>query len=332
MKHIVTNKLVKTSDKHAKFLLENLNLLRKQKELCDVILIVGQNKTPAQRAILSACSPYLRAMFTGELAESRQPEIIIRDIEEYAMELLIEYCYTSRIVVDEKKMFKCIRAFADTHSCRELLRVADHYAQQHFIDVKESEEFLFLPIHQLIDIISSDELNMTSEEDVFNAVMQWISCDVQQRKQYLPKILEHVRFPLMSARFLVNTVSSDPLIRSDQAKYYLLLPQERFDLKIVRGWCSGGAIASVEMFDPVTNEWRAVSPMSKRRCGVGVAVLNNLLYAVGGHDGVSYLNSVEKFDPQTNQWNNDIAPASSCRTSVGVAVLSGCVYSMSNIR
>ncbi|CAF4599511.1 unnamed protein product, partial [Rotaria socialis] len=169
MKHIVTNKLVKTSDKHAKFLLENLNLLRKQKELCDVILIVGQNKTPAQRAILSACSPYLRAMFTGELAESRQPEIIIRDIEEYAMELLIEYCYTSRIVVDEKKMFKCIRAFADTHSCRELLRVADHYAQQHFIDVKESEEFLFLPIHQLIDIISSDELNMTSEEDVFNA-------------------------------------------------------------------------------------------------------------------------------------------------------------------
>jgi hypothetical protein len=28
---------------------------------------------------------------------------------------------------------------------------------------------------------------------------------------------------------------------------------------------------------------------------VGVAVLNNLLYAVGGHDGVSYLNSVERY-------------------------------------
>ena len=81
-----------------------------------------------------------------------------------------------------------IRAFADTHSCRELLRIADRYTQQHFIDVKESEEFLFLPINQLIDIISSDELNMTSEEDVFTAVMHWISCDVQQRKQYLPKV------------------------------------------------------------------------------------------------------------------------------------------------
>ncbi|CAF4438855.1 unnamed protein product, partial [Rotaria sp. Silwood2] len=104
LKDCCNNKLVKTSDKHAKFLLENLNLLRKQKELCDVILIVGQNKIPAHRAVLSACSSYFKAMFTGELAESRQTEIIIRDIDEYAMELLIEYCYTSRIVVDEKNV------------------------------------------------------------------------------------------------------------------------------------------------------------------------------------------------------------------------------------
>ncbi len=49
--------------------------------------------------------------------------------------------------------------------------------------------------------------------------------------------MEHVRFPLMSARFLVNTVSADPLIRADQscrdlideAKDYLLLPQERIN-------------------------------------------------------------------------------------------------------
>lgn len=47
----------------------------------------------------------------------------------------------------------------------------------------------------------------------------------------------------------------------------------------VGGWCSGDAIASVERFDPQTNDWKMVSPMSKRRCGVGVAVLNDLLYA-----------------------------------------------------
>ena len=62
----------------------------------------------------------------------------------------------------------------------------------------------------------------------------------------------------------------------------------------VGGWCSGDAISSVERYDPHSNEWRMVAPMSKRRCGVGVAVLNNLLYAVGGHDGQSYLNSIER--------------------------------------
>ena len=60
------------------------------------------------------------------------------------------------------------------------------------------------------------------------------------------------------------------------------------------GWCSGDAISSVEKYDPGSNEWRLVAPMSKRRCGVGVAVLSDLLYAVGGHDGQSYLNSIER--------------------------------------
>lgn len=57
------------------------------------------------RVILSACSPYFRAMFTGELAESRQTEVTIRDIDEHAMELLIDFCYTSYILVEVRLKF-----------------------------------------------------------------------------------------------------------------------------------------------------------------------------------------------------------------------------------
>lgn len=56
------------------------------------------------RVILAACSPYFRAMFTGELAESRQTEVTIRDVEELAMEILIDFCYTSYIVVEESNV------------------------------------------------------------------------------------------------------------------------------------------------------------------------------------------------------------------------------------
>jgi kelch-like protein 20 len=43
-----------------------------------------------------------------------------------------------------------------------------------------------------------------------------------------------------------------------------------------------------KMFELQAVDWKMVAPMSKRRCGVGVAVLNDLLYAVGGHDGQVY--------------------------------------------
>ncbi|XP_062413567.1 kelch-like protein 20 isoform X2 [Pungitius pungitius] len=372
------------SDKHPRQTLEVINLLRKHRELCDVVLVVGAKKIYAHRVILSACSPYFRAMFTGELAESRQTEVVIRDIDERAMELLIDFAYTSQVTVEEGNVqtllpaacllqlaeiqeacceflkrqldpSNClgIRAFADTHACRELLRIADKFTQHNFQEVMESEEFMLLPSSQLIDIISSDELNVRSEEQVFNAVMAWVKYSIQERRLQLPRVLQHVRLPLLSPKFLVGTVGSDPLIKSDEecrdlvdeAKNYLLLPQERPLMQgprtrprkpircgevlfAVGGWCSGDAISSVERYDPQTNEWRMVASMSKRRCGVGVSVLDDLLYAVGGHDGSSYLNSVERYDPKTNQWSSDVAPTSTCRTSVGVAVLGGYLYAV----
>ncbi|NWR50316.1 KLH20 protein, partial [Regulus satrapa] len=366
------------SDKHPRQTLEVINLLRKHRELCDVVLVVGAKKIYAHRVILSACSPYFRAMFTGELAESRQTEVVIRDIDERAMELLIDFAYTSQITVEEGNVqtllpaacllqlaeiqeacceflkrqldpSNClgIRAFADTHSCRELLRIADKFTQHNFQEVMESEEFMLLPANQLIDIISSDELNVRSEEQVFNAVMAWVKYSIQERRPQLPQVLQHVRLPLLSPKFLVGTVGSDPLIKSDEecrdlvdeAKNYLLLPQERplmqgprtrprKPIRCGEVLFAGGSLQACVQCRQQTNEWRMVASMSKRRCGVGVSVLDDLLYAVGGHDGSSYLNSVERYDPKTNQWSSDVAPTSTCRTSVGVAVLGGYLYAV----
>ncbi|XP_023349812.1 kelch-like protein diablo [Eurytemora carolleeae] len=372
------------SDKHARSTLTELSLIRKLHDLCDVVINVGNRKIYAHKVILAACSPYFRAMFTGALSESNQTEVTIRDVDETAMDILIDFCYTSSIVVEENNVqtllpaacllqlaeiqdvcceflkrqldpSNClgIRAFADTHACRELLRIADKFTQHNFQEVMDHEEFLLLPLSQLIDIISSDELNVRSEEQVFQAVMAWVKYNINERRNHLSHVLQHVRMPLLTPKFLVGTVGSDILIKSDEAcrdlvdeaKNYLLLPQERPLMQgprtrprkpirkgevlfAVGGWCSGDAIASVERYDPQTGEWKMVSPMSKRRCGVGVAVLNDLLYAVGGHDGQSYLNSIERYDPQTNQWSSDVAPTSSCRTSVGVAVLDGFLYAV----
>lgn len=52
----------------------------------------------------------------------------------------------------------------------------------------ESEEFLLLPVSQLVDIISSDELNVRSEEQVFSAVMSWVKYNVSERRQHLAQV------------------------------------------------------------------------------------------------------------------------------------------------
>lgn len=53
---------------------------------------------------------------------------------------------------------------------------------------------------------------------------------------------------------------------------------------------------------------------------LGVAFLEGPIYAVGGHDGWSYLNTVERYDPDSKTWSY-VAPMSIARSAAGVVVL-----------
>lgn len=59
----------------------------------------------------------------------------------------------------------------------------------------------------------------------------------------------------------------------------------------------------VEVFDPIANRWEKCQPMTTARSRVGVAVLNGLLYAIGGYDGQLRLSTVEVYNPETDSWS-----------------------------
>lgn len=75
--------------------------------------------------------------------------------------------------------------------------------------------------------------------------------------------------------------------------------------------------------------WTTVSSLSISRDAVGVCLLGDRLYAVGGHDGQSYLNTVESYDAQNNEWTEvnkhkrislsipDLSKASQCSFCFG---------------
>ncbi|XP_071363004.1 kelch-like protein 4 isoform X1 [Trachinotus anak] len=62
----------------------------------------------------------------------------------------------------------------------------------------------------------------------------------------------------------------------------------------------------VERYDPKTDMWTTVSSLSIPRDAVGVCLLGDRLYAVGGYDGQSYLNTVESYDAQNNEWTEEV--------------------------
>ncbi|CAI6370439.1 unnamed protein product, partial [Macrosiphum euphorbiae] len=62
--------------------------------------------------------------------------------------------------------------------------------------------------------------------------------------------------------------------------------------------------------------------MSECRQGVGVGVLDGLMYAIGGYNGRVYLKSVEVYRPSDGVWSS-IADMNLCQCLPGVAVLDG---------
>lgn len=82
---------------------------------------------------------------------------------------------------------------------------------------------------------------------------------------------------------------------------------------------------SLSSFDPEEDRWTLVQPMHSKRFGVGVAVVNRLLYAIGGFDGNDRLASMECYHPENNAWT--VLPAMKLgRSGAGVAALNQHIY------
>ncbi len=65
----------------------------------------------------------------------------------------------------------------------------------------------------------------------------------------------------------------------------------------IGGYSDGEFTAKTQMYNPVNNSWSIVDPMPTPRAYLGVAVVNDVLYAIGGFDGQNWLGVNERFTP-----------------------------------
>lgn len=374
-----------TAKGHSTRLLSKMASLREEgRHLCDVVLLLGSKKICAHRVVLSACSNYFCAMFTNSMLESRQETVTLTDLDEKAVEDLVEFAYTSKIDIHEDNVQPLLKAssilqlsevmgacsdflsqqlhpsnglgianFAEVHGCSELAQSSREYILDHFVEVVRFDEYLQLSVEGVKQLLSSDFIQVKTEEQVFESMHRWLVHNVPQRGKCAYELLSNVRLPLLKPVYLAEQVYSKELYRNNQqctelimkAMIYHTVGEKKAQMRGVvndlprRGtmgtlFAIGGMDTcrnkgSIECFDARKDQWKLVchSQAACRRLQFGVAVLDSKVYVVGGRNGLRTLNTVDCFDPATNSWDS-VTPMCSYRHGVGVGVMSGPMYAV----
>ena len=230
---------------HLRELLERLDILRNNDSFCDVTIAVKDKEFKAHRAVLAAASPFFLALLTSDMKESNE-QLIKVDLEE-ATESVVEdalkYLYTGNVTIIEERAHNLLATanylllpglktmvsdfledrvttqncvfnyyFADKYECVELKSKCCEVINSDFSVVMETGDFLNLDVKQVMEWVSSDDVIVNAEEDVFSGIVMWVSHNKSEREKHFPELLHQVRLPFVSHDFLLNELVNEELI------------------------------------------------------------------------------------------------------------------------
>ncbi len=96
---------------------------------------------------------------------------------------------------------------------------------------------------------------------------------------------------------------------------------------VAGGYSSGiGARSTLEAYDPLTDTWTTKTSMSVTQQTRG-AVVNGILYVVGGETGGFCTSTVQAYDPATNTWSTK-ASMPTARCHIGVVANNSLIYAI----
>lgn len=282
-------------------------------------------------------------MFNSPLKESNAKEVLIEGIDGETLEFIINYCYSGILPINEDNVEKILSSsclfqmpnviqacsnflgkqlhisnaigftlFAEQQNCDDLYQLSLSFTAKNFMEISEiSDEFLRMNVDQLSILLKNNELNVTSEEEVFKALVKWLNHD-DERKKHIQMLLPIVKLSQLSPVFIADHVESFCTTLETQkilldAFKWQLIPERRnltTDSSIPRKSTVGKLLTiggmdqnkgsiSIESYDPRENKWDLLKNMPNRRLQFGCALYQDKLLIVGGRDGLKTLNNVD---------------------------------------
>ena len=209
---------------------------------CDVVLLVKDGKQfKAHRRVLSEASPFFENLLNSNMKEAQEGVVWLEMFTESVMVATLQFIYTgdvqistedtarelivvadylfleklkllaAEVLVQTLNASNCISTyyFAERYQCEFLLSSTWKFVLAHFTSIYAAnrEDVLNMSSKEVEMLISSDEIAVSAEEDVYKLILAWVDHDGSRRIRYLwPFMYDHVRFEYVSPDFLRNDI------------------------------------------------------------------------------------------------------------------------------
>ena len=243
--HQQTRKL--TDEEFKNQLLHKLDEHRKANILCDTTLRAEGQEFPAHRCILSAASDYFKALFSSELQvkENQDNFVELSEVKSTVLAEVLQFIYTGEVNIGSQNAqdlvmvsdyliipslktkasqfleesitaSNCLalESFASQYNCESLRVAVVKYKSQNFVAFVKSENYLSLGVEQVKELMCQDDLQISEEEEVYEAMITWVKHDLLSREDLLPDLLKCLRLFSMSKHSLRMILDKQELIRN----------------------------------------------------------------------------------------------------------------------
>ena len=328
---------------HREQLIERLDTLRNNERFCDVIVEVKGKEFKAHKAVLAAVSPFFLTLPESNMRESNQHVIKI-ELEEATASIIedvLKYVYTGNVSVTEQSAHNLVATadylllpglktlacdflkdslatencvfnyyFAEKYRCVSLKEKCLELIMSNFSAVMETNDFLNLDAKQIMEWVSSDDIVVKAEEDVFKGIVKWVHHNKIEREKEFSDLFHQVRLNSLQQDYLVNEMVKEELITTNNDCLNFVLGSLKWifsasDQRSIRPriclqtqmngiFVCGGKKALCYL--PNENIWYQLPDMFMEHQNHAAIQYQDKVYIFSKHDGADY------YIPSTNTW------------------------------
>ena len=215
----------------------------------DVILATRDGKEfKAHRRVLSDASVFFEKLLSCDMKEKNEGVIRMEILTDSQMEDVLKFIYIGKIEISSQEHAESLIALADyllfskptvkasyylernisisnclsiyyvaeKYRCNELISITRKFIFSYFRTIAETELFMHLRSREVEEWISSDEIVINAEEDVFEIILKWIEYERSKRSVKFRELFYHLRLTLSSREKLEKDVLTNDLVKENE--------------------------------------------------------------------------------------------------------------------